>query len=922
MRRRRLAGSVLLWGTLLLIPGIGPAQEDEECFFCHGEPDFTQELPSGALRSLHVDESVFAKSVHGENGCVSCHDDVGELPHEESLAPVQCGGCHFDAFEVYDESLHGKAVEEGDPLAPHCWNCHGKHDIKAQSDPESRTNPIHIPEMCGGCHAEDAPVARSRDIEQHDILQNYEQSIHGEGILKKGLTVTAVCTSCHTAHQVLPHTDERSTIHREKVVGTCTQCHALIEQVHRKYIEGELWEKEPHKVPICIDCHQPHKARKVFYDEGVSDKDCLACHASAVRGTAGTLEPVDETHTHTDVQDVRCAQCHTGATPSLTRPCETVISAVDCSICHAEQVQDHSSGIHGRLLAQGDPDAPVCLDCHSGHGTQSKTDPASPTFPRNVPDLCGRCHREGESAATRGRSRQHEIVTNYAMSIHGKGLLRSGLVVTAMCSDCHTAHRPLPSSDPESSVHPENIAETCGRCHHGIAESFVSSIHSPEVTKTDEPLPVCSGCHSAHTISRADAADFKLDVMQTCGRCHEEVADTYFETYHGKVSKLGSAETAKCHDCHGAHEVHPIADPRSSLHHRNIVATCGQCHPGSHRRFAGYLTHATHHDPVKYPVLFYTFWAMTGLLVGTFVFFGIHTLIWFPHSFREMRRSRRAAAEQTDERMVLRFNPIIRQMHFGLILSFFGLALTGMTLKFSYMPWALWLSKVLGGFSAMGVVHRVCAVVMSALFALHLGVVVQRKRKTGVGWKEMLLGPSSLVPNWNDAREFFQTVKWFLRLGPRPRYGRWTYWEKFDYFAVFWGVAIIGSTGIMLWFPEWCTHFLPGWFINVATIIHSDEALLAVGFIFTIHFFNTHFRPEKFPMDMAMFTGRIPLEELKRERPRYYEELVASGELEARLVSPAPKEFRYWAAIFGTVALVVGFSLVLFIIWSMVFGYR
>jgi hypothetical protein len=126
----------------------------------------------------------------------------------------------------------------------------------------------------------------------------------------------------------------------------------------------------------------------------------------------------------------------------------------------------------------------------------------------------------------------------------------------------------------------------------------------------------------------------------------------------------------------------------------------------------------------------------------------------------------------------------------------------------------------------------------------------------------------------------------------------------------------------MLWFPELCTYILPGWFINLATIIHSDEALLAVGFIFTIHFFNTHFRPEKFPMDMAMFTGRVPVEELERERPRLYAELVASGELEKHLIPEAPKEFRFWAAVFGTLALVTGFSLVLFILWSMIFGYQ
>ena len=138
------------------------------------------------------------------------------------------------------------------------------------------------------------------------------------------------------------------------------------------------------------------------------------------------------------------------------------------------------------------------------------------------------------------------------------------------------------------------------------------------------------------------------------------------------------------------------------------------------------------------------------------------------------------------------------------------------------------------------------------------------------------------------AQEFVQTMKWFLGKGPRPQYGRWTYWEKFDYFAVFWGIFIIGSTGLTLWFPVFFTRFLPGWFINLATIIHSDEALLATGFIFTVHFFNTHLRPEKFPMDVVVFTGQMPLAELRRDKPMEYEDMVRRGELRSHLAEPHP----------------------------------
>ncbi|NUN96866.1 MAG: cytochrome b/b6 domain-containing protein [Candidatus Omnitrophica bacterium] len=895
--------------------------DSEDCMLCHSEAsnwDFTD--PKSAR--LFILSASFEGSVHQEAACTDCHDGIEDLPHDEKLPPPNCAGCHDDEQTVYSHSLHGMAVEKKDPLAPHCWDCHGGHDIIPSASPEARTNPINIPQMCGACHAEDAPVARERNIAQHDILQHYAESIHGEGVLKKGLTVTAVCTSCHTAHNVLPHTDPNSSIHRENVVKTCTQCHALIEQVHRKVIEGALWEKEPDKIPICIDCHQPHDARKVYYEEGVSDRDCMACHAQPIETAHGPIPSVDQHllagSTHSKV---RCAQCHTGVDKRLDRPCETVVAKVDCSICHAEQVQQHERSYHGQLAKQGDPDAPVCLDCHSAHGTLPQTNPASPTFPNNVPTLCGKCHQEGHKAAARHHSSQTEIIENYSESIHGKGLLESGLLVTAVCTDCHTAHLVLPKTDPESSVNPANIRNTCGACHHGIQETFDKSIHSPLVSKSEQPLPVCSDCHTAHTISRTDAEAFKLGMLETCGKCHADVAETYFDTYHGKVSKLGSAGAAKCHNCHGAHDILPVTDPNSRLSRENIVETCAQCHPGSHRQFAGYLTHATHHDPDKYPALFWTFWAMTGLLIGTFAFFGIHTLAWIPRSFVEQRRKKREP-RPAEEKYILRFDRVTRQFHFIMILSFFGLALTGMTLKFSYMPWAVWLSNLLGGFNSAGIIHRICAITMVILFAFHLGYVIKKKREKGLTWKGMLSGTRTLAPTWRDVVEFFQSLKWFARMGPRPRYAMWTYWEKFDYLAVFWGIAIIGSTGFILWFPEFFTRFLPGWIINVATIIHSDEALLAVGFIFTIHFFNTHFRPDKFPMDMVMFTGCVPAEELKRDKPDLYRELEESGKLEEMTVPPPSKEFLFWARLFGFLALFTGLTLALFIIWSMLFGYR
>ena len=274
------------------------------------------------------------------------------------------------------------------------------------------------------------------------------------------------------------------------------------------------------------------------------------------------------------------------------------------------------------------------------------------------------------------------------------------------------------------------------------------------------------------------------------------------------------------------------------------------------------------------------------------------------------------------QREFVRFTRYNRALHACMITSFITLALTGMSLKFSYTAWAAMLSRRLGGFQTAGFIHRTAALLMFGTFIAHLVNLYKSRQRSGKTWMQFILGPGTMVPMKRDLLEFIATMKWFVNLGPRPRYGRWTYWEKFDYFAVFWGIVVIGSTGLTLWFPVFFTRFVPGWVLNVATIIHSDEALLATGFIFTVHFFNTHLRPEKFPMDTSIFTGHVKLSELKRDKPREYEELLASGELEQHLEEPQPPIVVKTIRGFAWVALATGFSIVIWIIYAMVFAYR
>lgn len=653
--RARARVVVLVWiaGLCLAAVAAAPAfaQKNEDCLTCHGDRELTTER-KGRTVSLFVAEKTFGASIHGSLDCISCHAALegADGGHDVPVKKADCGACHETETKQHASSLHGRAMRRGDRLAPSCASCHGTHDIRPANDPQSPVAPLKIPFTCGRCHQEGTPVMRERRIHQDHILENYSESIHGEGLMRKGLIVAANCASCHTAHNILPHTDADSSIARRNIARTCTACHAEIEAVHRKVIKGELWEKEAHVLPACVDCHQPHKVRKVFYTRGMADADCLKCHEkSDLKATDGRSMFVQrKEHQRSRHARVACAQCHSGVNVSLERPCASLVREVDCGACHTAVAQEYVQSMHGRLLVQGDSNAPSCKECHGTHAILGRLQSNSPTFPTNVPRLCAACHREGQKAAARYKGPQHRIIESYTDSIHGKGLLKSGLTVTATCTNCHSAHHVLPRTDPKSTVHRENVPATCGSCHHGIQEEFEQSIHHQMVGKTKAQLPVCNDCHNTHTIRRADADGFKLEIMEKCGRCHGEIARTYFDTYHGKVSQLGYTKTAKCYDCHGAHDIQKVSDPRSHLARENVVGTCRKCHAGATRRFAGYLTHATHHDPHKFPWLYWTFWGMTSLLVGTFAVGGAHTLLWIPRAV-QMRRELREA-EEAEER--------------------------------------------------------------------------------------------------------------------------------------------------------------------------------------------------------------------------------------------------------------------------------
>lgn len=258
-------------------------------------------------------------------------------------------------------------------------------------------------------------------------------------------------------------------------------------------------------------------------------------------------------------------------------------------------------------------------------------------------------------------------------------------------------------------------------------------------------------------------------------------------------------------------------------------------------------------------------------------------------------------------RYYVRFTRAQRYLHAVLFTTFLGLAATGMCLRFSESFWAREVARGVGGFGAILFFHKLCALGLTVAFLIHVKDLFVRAfmdHEKGIFW-----GPTSMVGNWKDVKDLFGHMRWFLGLGPQPKFERYAYWEKFDYWAVFWGMIVIGFSGYAMWFAPFFARFLPGWALNAVLVIHSEEGLLAILFIFSIHFVNTHLRPDSFPIDMVVFTGVESEEEFKHKRPMEYARMKAEGKLDKRLGTAPPLWLINFSKIVGFTAVFIGLTL-------------
>ena len=261
---------------------------------------------------------------------------------------------------------------------------------------------------------------------------------------------------------------------------------------------------------------------------------------------------------------------------------------------------------------------------------------------------------------------------------------------------------------------------------------------------------------------------------------------------------------------------------------------------------------------------------------------------------------------------IIRFRVIHRLFHLFIMVTFLIQAVTGLCRLLYPTSWGKALTNFFGGYESVSAIHSRVGVAMLLGFGVHIVYVLLK-----VEWKSLrqsLFHPDSLLPRLQDAIHLGQQVRWFFGLGPPPAFDRWTYWEKFDYWAIFWGMPLLGITGLLLMYPLATSSFLPGWTLNVILLFHRAEALLAMLYIFIVHFTVGHLRHGNFPMNECMFAGSVELEELRREKPLWIVRLEEEGKLVEAMVAAPALWFRVAYFIFGFLALSVGLYLLVIIL--------
>jgi formate dehydrogenase gamma subunit len=622
-------------------------------------------------------------------------------------------------------------------------------------------------------------------------------------------------------------------------------------------------------------------------------------HAASVHGSlaCNACHTTIKDYPHPDkVPKVRCSTCHSDEASHLVSSIHSVlgvgacqschgnphevsaaaqVTPVKCAQCHADEVKDFRQSIHGQAAAAGDPDAPNCMSCHGPvHQIDASSDAASPVAKKNLPDTCASCHSNQQFLSRHKIPFAHPVEL-YRQSVHGRAVA-DGDGAAATCSDCHGSHGIFPSEDPRSKVNHRNIPATCGQCHTDISKTYIESVHGQAMKAGVTAAPVCSDCHGEHLIlgpkEQGSLVSAARVSMATCGRCHSDErlalrynlpADrvpSYADSYHGLAMRGGSQSVANCASCHGVHNILRSTDPRSTVNAANLSKTCGACHAGAGDHFIIGPVHVQTAAGPAHPVVKWIRWTYWVLIPLTLGFMIVHNLLDFL-----AKLIRRQPRHETGAQ-VSRMNRNFRIAHWGVILSFPTLVFTGFALKHPEAWWARPLLLWEGHFAFRGAVHRAAAVILVASTIYHvIHLTINRRDR---------LFLRAMFPTPKDVTDLVQVFAYSLGLTKiEPRFAKFNYAEKVEYWAFMWGTVVMTVSGCLLWFNNFSLRHFPKWVSDAATAVHYYEALLATFSILLWHFYMVIFDPLVYPMDTAWLNGKVPADHYRHSRPEYFRAL-------------------------------------------------
>ncbi|MGE5179971.1 MAG: cytochrome b/b6 domain-containing protein, partial [Bacteroidota bacterium] len=687
-------------------------------------------------------------------------------------------------------------------------------------------------------------------------------------------TPDAVCTECHTGANL-----DSAVVRGQKVALD---------------IDRSVLQRSAHAKLACIQCHvgfnpeeQPHRAR-------MTPVDCGHCHANA---DSVHVFHAKTTFAKTASAAGSCKGCH-GAHDVAPHGAATTAAgarALDaaCARCHQQEVAHFESSAHGQAAARGVASAPTCLTCHRlpitaarDHGQRDARLKLAQV------QLCLHCHLDDPAVRARVGP-QTGFIRAYETSIHGQQL-REGNPKAATCIDCHGSHEMARGFEPTAKTEKFHIPDTCGRCHTDIARVYKTSVHGAAVAKGNADAPVCTDCHGEHTIKKADAPESPVAPgnvsTEVCSPCHSSVRlatkygiqsdrfKTFSDSFHGLAIRGGEISAANCASCHGSHDILPSSDPRSRINPRRLAVTCGKCHAGATAAFARGKVHLEV-TQAKEPLLYWIATIYTILIIGVVGGMFLHNLIDFirkaTHKLR-VRRGLVAAHEPESRALYVRMTGSERAQHATLLVSFTVLVLTGFMLRFPESWPVLQLRKVWPHlFEARSIVHRVAGVAMVAASLFHLYYLGLTARG-----RQFL---RDMLPRPSDVGDVVGAVRYYAGLTRhRPRFGRFSYIEKAEYWALVWGTVVMAGTGVILWFQDPAIALLTklGW--DAARSIHFYEAILATLAILVWHIYFVIFNPDVYPMNLAWLKGTITEEEMEDEHPLELEAIRRERETEAK----------------------------------------